>query len=261
MACVALITDYGVEDHYAGVLKGVILRIAPKAQVVDATHDIRPHDIVSGAFVLRQSWPWYPPGTIFLVVVDPGVGTGRRIIAAKYAERFLVAPDNGLVTFVHRDFPVEAIHRVENPRYFLPKISSTFHGRDIMAPVTAYLANGVKLKEIGPAIEQLELLQVEHRARVEGGIIRGRVLHVDRFGNLVTNIHQDQLDSVFGRNRVGSVWLNDVDLGPVRAAFSEVAVGQVLPIVGSSEFVEIAINQGSAARSYAPVEALVVEIR
>ena len=261
MQIITLITDYGTRDQYVGALKGVILSIAPSVRVVDITHDIEPHNVLHGAFVLWQIHPWYPRGTIHLVVVDPGVGSDRRIILGRYGGQYVIAPDNGLVTLIHREMPVEAVYVVENRRYFLPHLSTTFHGRDIMAPVAAHLANGLDPRKCGRGTDRLEILPVAHRAEVDGGVVRGSVLYADRFGTLITNINEDQLPV----SRVGpctfDVLVNGANIGPVRSAFFDVAQGEPVALIGSSGMLEIAINRGSAVERFGPAAAVRIEVR
>jgi len=260
MPLIALVTDFGTKDHYAGVLKGVIASLSPRTVVVDISHEVAAHDITSAAFLLWQSWPWFPAETVFLAVVDPGVGRVRRIIAARYASRFVVAPDNGLITFVHREFPPQAVHSVENRRYFVGEPSHTFHGRDILAPVAAHLANGVPPRELGPAVDQVELLPIPHQAEATRDGIRGRVLHVDRFGTMVTNIRANQVIE-WGRGaRAVLVRVNGNEWGSVRATYADVQVGEPLALIGGSGLLEIAINQGRAVDRLGPAGSAVVDL-
>ncbi len=261
MPIVTLITDYGMRDYYVGALKGVILRIAPEACVVDVTHEVPPHNVLHAAFVLRQIWPWYPPGTIHLAVVDPGVGSERRIILGQYAGRYVIAPDNGLVTLLHRDQAAEALYVVENRRFFLPDLSTTFHGRDVMAPVAAHLAKGVNPREFGPMTDRLDLLPVADRAEVTGEAVHGSVLYVDRFGTLVTDIRQDQLMGTHRLGRGCEVVVNGHPIGPVRSTFSGVAVGEPVALIGSCGLLEVAVNQGSAVERFGPPDAVRVDVR
>ena len=256
MQIVTLITDYGTRDHYVGVLKGVILRIAPDVRLVDITHEVDPHDVLQGAFILRQIWPWFPAGTIHLAVVDPGVGTDRRVILGQYADQYVVAPDNGLVTLVHRDLPVEAMHVVEDRHYFLPELSATFHGRDLMAPVVGHLANGVKPGDFGPVADRLEMLPVPHCGEVKSDGVHGKVLYVDRFGTLLTNIRREQLAAIADSSRIVDVEVDGTSVGPVRATFGDVPPGEPIAVVGSCGLLEIAVNQGSAAERFGAVEAV-----
>ena len=261
MPIVTLISDYGTRDYYAAALKGVILGIAPDVRVVDVTHDVEPHNVLHGAFVLRQIWPWYPPETIHLAVVDPGVGSDRRILLGRYAGRYVIAPDNGLVTFVHREIPVEAVYVLGERSHLAPAISTTFHGRDIMAPVAAHLANGAKPDEFGRLTDRLELLPVAHAAEAVTDGLRGRVLYVDRFGTMATNIRQEQLAGLRGPHDNRQVLVNGTPIGPVRSTFCDVALGKPVAFIGSSGLLEIGVNQGSAAGRFGSPDAVVVEVR
>jgi S-adenosylmethionine hydrolase len=261
MPIITLLTDYGFGDHYVGELKGVILTIAPEAQVVDITHDIEPFNVRQAAFVLQRVWARYPAGTVHLAIVDPGVGSDRRIILGQYAGRFVVAPDNGLVTWVHREYAPEAMFIVEDRRYFLPQLSSTFHGRDILAPVAAHLANGVKPRCFGRVTDRLEMLPIPHRAEATDRGWLGGVIYVDRFGTMVTNIRDEQLRTPRGEQRSWEVVVNGTSIGPIRTAFCDVASGTALAMIGGSGFLEIAVNQGSAAQRFAPLENVRLEVR
>jgi S-adenosylmethionine hydrolase len=244
---VTLTTDYGTRDHYVGAMKGVIASIAPKTRVVDITHEIEPFDVAAAAFVLWQTMPWFPAGSVHVAVVDPGVGTSRPILVAKIQGRYVVAPDNGLLTWVSHEFQVEALHRVEDPRYCLPQVSATFHGRDIMAPVAAHLTLGLQPAAFGPPAHSFERLPVPCRAERSGDTLVGQVIYVDRFGNLITNIHAEQLRELSGTERRAQVWASDRPIGELRSTFAEALTGEPLVYVGSAGFVEIAINQGRAA--------------
>ncbi len=261
MAIITLLTDYGTCDYYVAALKGVILSLSPEARVVDITHEIEPFDIAQAAFVLRQTLPWFPAGTIHVAVVDPGVGSARRILLGKYNGQYVLAPDNGLMTWLHRDFPAELMHVVEDRRYFLPNISSTFHGRDILAAAAAHLANGVPPRSLGRLTDHLEMLPIPHRAEPKGSGWIGRVVYVDRFGTLITNIREDQLIVSRDPSPSWCVFVNGVSVGPIRSAFHEVASGSALAYVGACELLEIAINQGKATERFGAVESLEIEVR
>lgn len=241
---ITLTTDYGMEDHYVGVLKGVMAGISPGARVVDITHEIAPQDVRRGAVVLWQALPWFPEGSIHVVVVDPGVGTSRKVLLARFAGRYVIAPDNGLVTLVHREFPAEEAYVVENRQYFAGELSGTFHGRDMMAPVAAHLASGVKASAFGRVASSMEMLPIPYRAAVADGQISGEVLCVDRFGTLVTNIRRDQLPA----GDLGSlvVQVRGRELRGVHHTFSDAARGELLALVGGGGLVEIAVNGGRA---------------
>ncbi|MFQ5412950.1 MAG: S-adenosyl-l-methionine hydroxide adenosyltransferase family protein [Phycisphaerae bacterium] len=261
MPIIALTTDFGGVDYYVGALKGVILSIAPKAAVVDVTHDVPPQDVVHGAFVLRQVWRWYPRGTIHVAVVDPGVGGDRRILLAGYEGRYVIAPDNGLITWLHRGMKSDGVRVVENARYFLPQVSATFHGRDIMAPVAAHLANGVKAQSFGRATDRVAVVPLPRRAeRTAGGIV-GVVVYVDRFGTLVSNITRADVAAGAVRGRGWDVAVNGTDIGPLRDTFTDVRAGTPVAFIGSGDLLEIAVNHGSAIDRFGPAADVRVVLR
>ena len=261
MPVITLLTDFGTLDHYVPSIKGVLLQVAPHAGIVDITHDIPPQDVLQAAMVLRQVWPWYPPGTVHLAVVDPGVGSKRRILAGQYGGQYVVAPDNGLISVVHRELHVEAVFVVENRRYMLPRVSATFHARDIMAPVAAHLATGLPIDRLGPPTDHLEVLQIPTPKRLSDYTIVGEVLYVDRFGNLVTNIDRGQLLPTF-QNRTGvEVYLDGNRIGPIQNSYHEAESGQPLALIGSNDHLEIAINCGHAATALSAGRGAKVELR
>jgi len=258
---IALTTDFGTRDAYVAAMKGVVLSLAPEARIIDITHEIEPQNVLHGAFVLWQVWPWYPPGTIHVAVVDPGVGTARRILLGKYGGRFFIGPDNGVVTFLQREVQLEEMYVVENRRYFLPTIATTFHGRDILAPVAAHLSLGITPKEFGRATTHIEMLPVERRARDTSEGLIGSVIHADRFGNLVTNIAAEQLGRFQCGDSAPEVYMNNEPIGPVRAAYAEVAIGEPIALFGSSGLLEIAVGRGSALLRFGAGGCVEVKLR
>lgn len=252
MAILTLTTDYGWQDHYVGALKGAILAIAPDVNLIDVTHALSPGDIPSAGFVLWQALKHYPPGSVHLAVVDPGVGGARRGLLGRYGGHTIVAPDNGLISWVHCELPCEPSYAIENATFFRSDVSATFHGRDIFGPVAAHVARGVPLNAFGPPLRDPVLLPLARRAvRDSTDVIRGRVIYVDRFGNLVTNVHRDQLAVARGHfANVCMVRIGTVDVGPLRTTFSDVPAGAPVAYLGSAEFLEIAVNQGSAAARF-----------
>jgi S-adenosylmethionine hydrolase len=261
LSIVTLITDFGTRDYYVGAMKGVLLGIAPSVQVVDVTHDIEPQDVAHAAFTLQQILYAYPRDTVHVVVVDPGVGSDRRIILGRYAGRYVIAPDNGLVTFVHGDGSPDILRILENRRYWNRTVSSTFHGRDVMAPVAAHLASGVSPDEFGPQTDRVELLPIPVRAECVGGCLTGCVLCVDRFGTLVTNIHRDQLAGLGDGGHVPDVSVEGEPIGPVRTTFSDVAVGMPVAFLGSADRLEIAVNRGRACDHFGGVGSSRIVVR
>ncbi len=246
MAIVTLTSDFGTQDHYVACMKGAILRVEPRTTIVDITHDIAPHGVVQAAFVLRQIWSWFPAGTIHVVVVDPGVGTGRHILVGRYSDRIAIAPDNGILSFVHRDGQLQELRVIENRQYFAGPLSRTFHGRDVMAPVAAHIAKGVRLADLGPLTDRLEVLDLPHVRRESSGLT-GEVLYLDRFGNLITNISQLDVASLTSRRGKVIAFVGDREVGPIQSTYGDVEVGSPVALVGSTQMLEVAVNRGSAA--------------
>ncbi|HVM47797.1 MAG TPA: SAM-dependent chlorinase/fluorinase [Candidatus Acidoferrum sp.] len=243
MSVITLTTDFGTRDWFVGTMKGVMLRIQPRARLVDITHEVPPGDIRAGAFALAAACRFFPKGTVHVAVVDPGVGSARRAIAVQTADCSFVAPDNGLLSWALTTQRVRAIHALEEERYFLRPVSHTFHGRDIFAPVVAHLSRGVPLRKLGPALTDIVRLDWREPRLLRRGI-EGEVVYVDRFGNAITNLRQDALqradwvvcETRGGRRRV-----------PAGQFYQAVPVGSPVALAGSSGFVEIAVNGGSAA--------------
>ena len=184
---ITLLTDFGIQDAYAGAMKGVIAGINPFANIIDICHTVPPQDIFNGAYLLYTAYKYFPKKTIHVAVVDPGVGSKRNIVCVETENYFFLTPDNGLLSFIIQDERPKSVHRVTNDKYFLPALSSTFHGRDVFAPVAAHLSLGVKPQQLGIEINRLEQLEIPSPA-YKNGRIEGQVISVDRFGNLITNI-------------------------------------------------------------------------
>lgn len=261
MSAITLITDFGEADHYVACMKGVILQRAPTAQIVDVTHAIQPHDIVHGAFVLRQVFEHFPPGTIHVAVVDPGVGSTRRILAARYSRQIILAPDNGMMSFVHRDFVMEELRSVQNTHLFRGEVSTTFHGRDIFAPVAGNLWQGMTLDKVGPSVRELELLNIERPHVLEQGGVEGQVMYVDHFGNVISNISGDDLAGVKAPLERLFVHVGPLRVGHLHATYAEVPPGEIVALIGSTGMLEIAINQGNAASHLRASPGTIVVVR
>lgn len=244
---IALLTDFGTRDGYLGIMRGVILGIAPASPVVDLTHEIPAQDVDTGAWVLSTAWRYFPRGTIFLAVVDPGVGSARRAIALRAGERLFVGPDNGLFSLVTAQAPAEEAVSLDNPRYQLPRPSATFHGRDIFAPAAAHLAAGVPLAALGGALAPESLVTLAlPTPRRDGDALVGHVLHVDVFGNLITDFAgplTDALLAVPGVSfTVGGMRVTDRAL-----TFAAGPAGTPFALRDSSGHLAIAVRNGSAA--------------
>ncbi len=238
---ITLLTDFGTADHYVAAMKGVILSIAPQARLVDVSHEVESQNVLSGAYLLANSLPWYPAGTIHLAVVDPGVGSDRRIIAGRWGHQIIIAPDNGLVSLVQQNTPADEIYELTARQYFLPEVSNTFHGRDIMAPAAAHLACGTALPALGAAIDDPLIIHVPQPEVRENRLV-GHVMHVDHFGNLVTNIKADQYREFAPK----TVQIKDRVISSLVVTYADVPIGQPLAVVGSSNMLEISVNQGNA---------------
>jgi S-adenosylmethionine hydrolase len=241
----ALLTDFGSRDHYAGAMKGVALSICPDATLVDITHDIPPHDVLAGALELAAAYQYFPAGTIFVAVVDPGVGSARRGLAAEAGGYRFVAPDNGLLTLVFRQTPPTTVVELTERRYARPTVSRTFEGRDRFAPAAAWLAMGIELTALGRALTDWRPLEVAEPA-VSDDAIAGEVLRVDRFGNLMTNVRRDLFERLAAAGAI-DIAIGAHTVGKVVATYAEVEGGEVCALFGSSDHLEVAINGGSAA--------------
>ncbi len=252
MPCITLLTDFGDSDEYAGVIKGVILSVAPKARIVDLTHKIAPHDIVQAAYVLEASRPYFPKGTIHTVVVDPGVGSERKIVALKKDGQYFLAPDNGVLSLLLRDRKIEAGVRVENSEFFLPDVGNTFHGRDIFAPVAARLFLGTPMENLGPPVDPAELavLPISRASVSRDFVISGTVVYIDRFGNLITNVEAKTLRDLCALfpEKTPVAEVGGATIAGVQSSYGSVRENMPLMIFGSRGCLEVAVNRSSASR-------------
>jgi len=246
---IALLTDFGVRDHYVGVMKGVILGICSDVTLVDISHDVPPYDVFAGALELAASYHYFPAGTIFLVVVDPGVGSARRGIAADTGDYTFVAPDNGVLSLVEDEHPSARAVVLSERRYARPTISRTFEGRDRFAPAAAWLASGVDLGALGPAAGPLHRLALPKPAiEAESGTVLGQVLRVDRFGNLITNIDRRLFDATGSHGgRALEIHVGGHQVHAVVSTYADAPSGEICALFGSTDHLEIAANGASAA--------------
>ncbi|HML95534.1 MAG TPA: SAM-dependent chlorinase/fluorinase [Thermodesulfobacteriota bacterium] len=239
MGIITLTTDFGAGDHYAGVMKGVIAGINPSAIVIDITHGIGAYNIAEAAFKLHASYGYFPGGAVHVAVVDPGVGSARRAIAAEAGGYLFVGPDNGVFSMVFDKSGVDRIIEITNPAFMLPSVSRTFHGRDIFAPAAAHLSRGVALEDLGNGLSSYERLDIRPPLD-DGDVIEGRAVYADRFGNLVTNIPGSVITEG-ARIRAG-----DMIIDGMSASYADGKEGELIALTGSSGFLEISINKGSA---------------
>ncbi|ADW18554.1 protein of unknown function DUF62 [Desulfobulbus propionicus DSM 2032] len=246
-AVITLTTDFGLLDPYAGQLKGALLTGCPDATIIDITHAIPAWDVVTAAVTIRTSYAFFPRSTVHLIVVDPGVGSQRAILAATGGGHFFVAPDNGILSLLVLDHKIETIHRVEHPDFFAAGVSPTFHGRDIMAPVAAALAQGTRLDHVGPPLAPADIKMAIVPATVAAaGCLQGQVLRIDHFGNVRTSIRAG--GGRFDPTCFGFLEIGDQQIAQLVRTYNEAQSGTLFVLIDSSGYLEIAANQASAAQ-------------
>ncbi|MFN2530493.1 MAG: S-adenosyl-l-methionine hydroxide adenosyltransferase family protein [Pyrinomonadaceae bacterium] len=241
---ITLLTDFGVTDHFVASVKGVILSTNPRSHLVDITHDIPSQDIEAAAFTLLAVYKSFPTGTIHLAVVDPGVGSSRRAIAVRTRDQYFVGPDNGIFSYIYETEPAHTTVHVTNETFFNHPVSTTFHGRDIFGPVAAALSKGVSLDSFGPVVtDEMRLSSFQPQRRTTGAL-EGRILHIDRFGNCITNVTREAL----GNLSRYAVVINETRITSLRAFYSDELVnGKLFAVWGSAGFLEICVRNASAA--------------
>jgi S-adenosylmethionine hydrolase len=246
---ITLTTDFGLNDHYVGTIKGVILNIVPDVQIVDICHSVQAFDVLDGALTIAQSYSYFPSGTVHLVVVDPGVGTARRPILVTSDRHHFVAPDNGVLSMVYAREERLHIRHVTAEHYSLQPVSNTFHARDVFSPVAAWLTKGVDPEKFGDEISDFVRFNAPKPKAMDANTLRGVVLKIDRFGNLITNITPQDAPALFAsappqfKIRVGKHEVTEI-----HSNYSEGAPGEVFGILGSMGYLEIAADRGSAAK-------------
>ena len=250
---VTLTTDFGHTDSYVGIMKGVVLGICPTAQIIDITHAITPQDTHQAAYMIQTFYRFFPAGTVHVMVVDPGVGGERRAIALETPEALFVAPDNGVLTYIWREALARwggagvAAYELTERQFWLKSVSSTFHGRDIFAPVGAHLARGTPVAALGPQVDAPVEAMLEQPGVGWRGELVGRIIHVDHFGNCITNITLEHLEQV-GLNTQFVIEIIDERLQGVVRTYADGQPGALIALFGSSERLELAVRNGSAAR-------------
>ena len=239
---VTLLTDFGLRDHFVAAMKGVLLSLNPDLTLVDVSHLVPPQDVFGAAFTLGQAWPLFPQKTIHLAVVDPGVGTARKPMVAYAGGHFFVAPDNGILTFVMDNAGDFSAYEITAEHYFRKPVSSTFHGRDIFAPIAAWISRGIPLEQIGKRLQEPVRLKVPVARKVREGLIQGAVLAVDQFGNLITNVKPSDVPP---KSRF--ILPGQREVTSFRKTYAEGAPGEVFVVPGSTGFMEITLKDGSAS--------------
>ncbi len=246
-AIITLTTDYGTSDHLVGTMKGVILKINPDARIVDINHHVLPFDLLDGALAIGQAYRYFPPRTVHVVVVDPGVGSQRRPILVTGEQQYFVAPDNGVLSLVYEREANFSVRHITAEHYFQHPVSNTFHGRDIFAPVGAWLTKNWQPQSFGEEIFDFIRFTLPKPKR-SGGTLRGMVVRVDRFGNLVTNFTTDDIPEVLTQSKPFRLRVGKKKITTLRAIYNDAPAGEPFALVGSSGFLEISVNKGSAAR-------------
>ena len=249
-AIITLTTDYGTNDHLVGTLKGVILKINPEVTIVDITHNVAPFDLLDGALAIGSAYAYFPPRTIHVVVVDPGVGTDRRPLLVSADNQYFVAPDNGVLSLVYERQQDVIVRHANAEHYFLQPLSKTFHGRDVFAPVAAWLSKGWQPASMGEQIEDFKRFALP-RPKAAEGVLKGIVMRVDAFGNLVTNFRAEDLPEMSAEDGTATLNLQigNQQISRLVATFAQGNTGEPVAYIGSSGYVEVAINKSNASRT------------
>ena len=242
---ITLTTDFGINDSYVAQMKGAILGINPNVKIVDVTHQIPPQNILAASFVIDSALDAFPPGTVHLIVVDPGVGSSRPVVATRINNQFWVSPDNGLLTRPALRYKLSETVHINNPEYWRKTVSSTFHGRDIMGPVAAHLSLGVPLSKLGDPLENPPVVLEHDSPSCKNNQIQGEVIYIDHFGNLITNISASLLENDSLKN-CNVLFKDQVIATGVSEYYDETKKGELIVLTGSSGYLELAVNQGNA---------------
>jgi S-adenosyl-L-methionine hydrolase (adenosine-forming) len=248
-AIITLTTDYGTNDHLVGTLKGVILKINPDVTLVDITHQVAAYDLLDGALAIGAAYSYFPPKTIHVVVVDPGVGTERRPLLVSAGNQYFVAPDNGVLSMIYEQEKQNLVVRHANAEhYYLQPVSKTFHGRDVFAPVAAWLSKGWQTASMGEEIEDYKRFALP-RPKAADGVVKGVVMRVDSFGNLITNFREEDLPAAAANGGAINLQVGPHQVGRLVDTFASGNNGEAIAYVGSSGYIEIGVNKGNAART------------
>lgn len=244
MQCISLLTDFGLQDNFVGVIKAVILKINPRVEIIDLCHQLKPQDIFEAGFLLKGSFRYFPKGTVHLVVVDPGVGSQRKKIVVKTRDYYFVAPDNGVLWPALADEQIQKIIEITNEKYFLKPLSYTFHGRDIFAPVVAHLSLGKSIEVFGKRLNSIKQLNLPTARRMKDKLT-GEVIYIDRFGNLITNINKDEFRN-FVANSNFKIYIAGQELNKISRSYQEAEKNSPLAIFSSFGNLEISVREANA---------------
>jgi S-adenosylmethionine hydrolase len=246
---ITLTTDFGLNDHFVGTIKGVILDIAPEAEIIDICHAVQAFDVLDGALTIAQAYSYFPNATVHMVVVDPGVGTARRPIVLSTGRHYFVAPDNGVLSLVYAREERLQVRHINAAHYYRQPVSNTFHARDIFAPVAAYLAKGVEVAKFGEEMTDFVRFNAPKPKATDGNTLRGVVLKVDRFGNMITNFTPQDVPALFQANPPAfKILVGKCEISEIHANYAEGAPNEVFGILGSMGYLEIAANRAAAAQ-------------
>lgn len=248
---ITLLTDFGTRDPFVASMKGVIYSIIPEVHIVDISHEVAPHDILEAGFLLRSSYSFFPSRTIHIVVVDPTVGSPRKALIVATDNYYFIAPDNGVLSLIYDVEPVSTVVQITAEHFFLPDVSKTFHGRDILAPAAAWLAKGTDILNFGDQVDEYVKLTLPKARMVGEALLKGSVIHIDRFGNIITNISRDDYDAARGKvpGQVFKVLIAKQEISGLKEYYAEGQKGELIALFGSTNLLEIAQNQGSAAKT------------
>ena len=244
---ITLTTDYGTNDHLVGTVKGVILNVNPDANIVDITHNVAPFDVLDGALAIGSAYRYFPPKTIHMVIVDPGVGTERRPLLVAGETQFFIAPDNGVLSMVYEREARISVYHLTSEHYHLRPVSRTFHGRDIFAPVAGWLSKAWQPQSMGDEVEDFKRFALP-KPKSANGAVTGVVLRIDNFGNLLTNLTPGDFPETILKSGTVQMRVNDRDVKRLVANFAQGEPGEPVAIIGSSGYIEVAVNKGNAAR-------------
>jgi hypothetical protein len=251
VSLITMLTDFGLNDHYVAIMKGVVYNINPQARIVDISHEVRPQDVLQAAFLLKVSYSYFPKRTIHLVVVDPGVGTTRRPILVSTESYYFIAPDNGVLSFIYQQETISEVRELTASHYFLNPVSQTFHGRDIFSPMVAWLSRGVAASSLGDLVTDYKKFNIPVPTLLKEDILVGRIIYVDRFGNLISNITQKDFTEHLGKSPGKRFVLRvaERNIGKLSQSYAEGGEGELVALFGSSNYLEFSLNKGNAARA------------
>jgi hypothetical protein len=248
---ITLLSDFGLDDHFVGVMKGVIVNINPEALVIDIAHNVVPHDVFQAAFLIKSSYLYFPPTTIHVVVVDPGVGTSRRSIVVSTEKGHFIAPDNGVLSYIYAEEQIGEVREMTADHYFLKPRSGTFDGRDVFAPVAAWMSKGVGMSSFGEVITDYKKYDLPQPVPVNQNVLRCKIIYVDRFGNLISNLSRERfkecLDASETRRFAFQVG-GEHTVAKISYSYADGEKGELIALFGSSGLLEFSVNQGNAAK-------------